>query len=71
MHLSTKKKTTNNFFAIGLFPTEKRSSYFPLIVSSTNLHLAALNDLRGFWRTKSSCFVFALFWLSVRSMFYA
>jgi hypothetical protein len=56
---------------IGLFPTRKRSSYSPLIVSSTSLHLTTSNDLGSFWKTKSCCFVFALFWLSVRSMSYA
>jgi hypothetical protein len=73
MHLSMKKKQETKILTpiIDLFPIEKRSSYFPLIVSSTNLHLAALNDLKGFWRTMSSCFVFALFCLSVRCMFYA
>ncbi len=39
---------------ISLFPSGKRSPYSPLIVWSTNLHSATSNDLRVFWRTRSS-----------------
>jgi hypothetical protein len=73
MRFSTQKKTADKNFdlAIGLCPTRKRSSYFSLVVLCTNLHLVTSHDLGGFWKTKPSCFVFALFWLSVRSMFFA